>query len=93
MRHFYPSVFWFITESRMETSIIAWGSAGSALSRCNCIGFRHDVWKGRDFFQIIFELENSVAVADKSHCWQTIISFERKVNFLYRAFALHSHAI
>jgi len=40
------------------------------------------------FFQILLELENSVATAYKSQCKQTIISLERTVNFLYRTFAL-----
>ena len=29
---------WFITESRIDTSIIAWDSPGPTLSRCNYIG-------------------------------------------------------
>ena len=70
--------------------------AGPALSRCNrcrCIGPRAMVC-GQivSFCQVLLELENSVETAYKS---QTIVSFERTMNFLFRMLpnVLNFHAV
>ena len=54
---------------------------GPALHRCSCIGLRAMVCvKVAYFSKILVELENSVKIAYKSHCQQTIISFERSIS-------------
>jgi len=56
--------------------------AGPALGRCSCIGPRTMVFgKVVDFCQILLELKNSVETAYNCHCQQTVISFERTMNF------------